>query len=139
MTEDFVSYPLAQAMKNVGFDEQVPYFYSLEHSDPPTPNVWKKPAPKGGLMKFNNTELALMGDDISAPTLALAAKWLRGKGYHIMPSYSLANGRWYFTVTKLNGGYSHTNYERHSFESYEAALEAGINIVVHSFNVAKYL
>ena len=126
MTEDFVSYPLAQAMKNVGFDEQVPYFYSLEHSDPPTPNVWKKPAPKGGLMKFNNTELALMGDDISAPTLALAAKWLRGKG-------------WYFTVTKLNGGYSHTNYERHSFESYEAALEAGINIVVHSFNVAKYL
>lgn len=131
MTEDFVSYSLAQAMKGVGFDEQVPYFYSLDHSDPPTPIIWKKPAPKGGLMKFNNTELSLIGEDISAPTLALAAKWLRAKGYHIMPSYSLAKGKWYFTVTKLNGGYFHTNYESHSFETYEEALETGITVVVN--------
>lgn len=130
MTEDFVSYPLAQAMKEAGFDEQVPYFYSLDYSDPPTPNVWKKTAPKGGLMKFNNSELALIGNDISAPTLALAAKWLRVKGYHIMPTYSLANRKWYFTVTKLNGGYFSTNYESHNFETYEKALEAGITAVV---------
>lgn len=131
MTEDFVSYPLAQAMKEARFDEQVPYFYSLDHSDPPTPNVWKKPAPKGGLMKFNNSELALIGNDRSAPTLALAAKWLRAKGYHIMPTYSLANGKWYFTETKLNGGYFSTNYESHDFETYENALEAGITSVVN--------
>lgn len=131
MTEDFVSYPVAQAMKEVGFDEQVPYFYSLEYSYPATPNVWKKSAPKGGLMKFNNTELAAIGDDISAPTLALAAKWLRAKGYHIMPTCSLANGKWFFTVTKLNGGYFSTNYESHRFETYEEALEAGITAVVN--------
>ena len=77
MTEDFVSYPLAQAMKNVGFDEQVPYFYSLEHSDPPTPNVWKKPAPKGGLMKFNNTELAL---EVKVIISCRHIRWQTGDG-----------------------------------------------------------
>lgn len=110
-TEDYVSYPIALALKKAGFDWPCISFYRNLDKE-----LWE-----GGEMNWNN------GVDCSAPTLAVAQKWLREvKGFQPEPQYYLDN-RWICVIKFLSsGGWKIVNNEDQYFPSYETALSAGI-------------
>ena len=127
-TEDYVSYPIALALKKAGFDEPCEAFY--EHID------GKKWLSVDGKEDWNS------GVDYSAPTLWQAQKWLREKGIHISVNpymgYDIdADGAlyneypsWGFELMDVasaefmnDAGGNHTSYERALSAGIAAALE----------------
>ena len=128
-TEDYVSYPLALALKKAGFDEPCCHHYDIE--DAPEGCYWEGCS----LHKKNHNE------DIpkfSAPSLWQAQKWLREEwGIHvdvcIYSDYSTdADGKvcdrwdfWGFDLYAVNGGDMMEDGDG-EYDSYEQALSAGI-------------
>ena len=137
--EDYVSYPIALALKKAGFDLAVNHYYD-EKGD-----LVESLADYNNEDSFNSQETAYDDfnhgycDEIScsAPTLAQAQKWLREKGIHISVNpymgYDVdADGAlyneypsWGFELMDVasadfmnDAGGNHT--------SYESALSAGI-------------
>ena len=131
-TEDYVSYPLALALKKAGFDEPCRYYYN----------------PKGMLRKakdnalspevLNNRYLDEIADGVcSAVPLWQAQKWLRDKkgvllwvypdSQPIDEEYSEIEltGEWWWEIDgSVREGSGDT------YPSYEAALSAGIAVAL---------
>lgn len=122
--EDYVSYPLALALKKHGFDWPCRHHYDIE--DAPEGCYWEGCS----LHKKNHNE------DIpkfSAPTLWQAQKWLREKkGIAVSVQASEIQGELWYSAdiisTKgiselVNGGFDYINYESALSAGIAAALE----------------
>lgn len=85
ITEDYVSFEVAKLLKEKGFNERICHYYDEDgflHCDT-------------GLYFCNSLELS---NDISAPTLQMARKWLREVyGYVIVVEPGLSGGKYVWT------------------------------------------
>ncbi len=118
ITEDYVSFETAKLLKEKGFDVYVSSFYDDEGTFSRKEADWN----------WN------IGPRYSAPTLQMAAKWLRDN-YHLNPvPYALSLG-WAFDIFDLTSRditgcrkvYSmDLPAKSYCFESYEEAWEAAI-------------
>lgn len=131
--EDYVSYPLALALKKHGFDRECDHYYCAFDNETDV-RFWSiHPAQsQNGLSAPKDTVAA------DAPTLAQAQKWLREEwGIHInvciYSDYSTdADGKvcdrwdfWGFDLYAVNGGKQIEDGDG-EYDSYELALSAGI-------------
>ena len=123
--DDYVSYPLALALKKAGFDYPCYFYYTRK--DSPDDHVWSTTSEEAPI-DYNRSVYA----GCSMPTLAQAQKWLRekkgiainviahdGGEYNteriILPICTMPEtGKWYVGVTTP------------MVDSYESALSAGI-------------
>lgn len=125
ITEDYVSFEIAKLLKEYGFNEPTLYYY-LED----------KYVPDGALLLFQHDGLAcdntgLASDKkFSAPTLQMAAKWLREKyNVHIWVEPSSSTAGLYNASVKQNwwnycwSGYGYKSYERAVSASIEYCLK----------------
>lgn len=142
-TEDFVTYEQAVKLKKCGFDWPCYEFWDNSFCLDGTPVKIRKlkSEPKICFMYECNSMLDKMGCDlITAPSLAMAAKWLREEwDLHIDASpftdgYTDADGRkcdewefWDFGIMRVSNGSFVVGYGDREFDTYEAALSAGID------------
>lgn len=123
-TNDYVSYPIALALKKAGFDELCRYYYN----------------PKGILRKakdnalspeaLNNRYLDEIADGVcSAVPLWQAQKWLREEwGIHVYPTLESVNEVSYDChIVYLRKEAFRVNKR---YSSYESALSAGIAVAL---------
>lgn len=118
-TEDYVSYPIAVALKAAGFDEPCIAQWACEPDG--------KPMLVGSTaFVFSNAELK--GRDVTAPLLYHAQKWLRQKKEIFVEVTSEALHDWDFFVMELDGD-ANVGVVRSTeiYPSYEQALSAGIS------------
>ena len=136
-TEDYVSYPIALALKACGFDEPCRCCYvvdkdtesNIEFTEYASRSKWNSAKIGGSKYLYKH---------ISAPTLAHAQKWLREKcGLHVvglpcMDSASDADGQvcdewqfWFFDIMQVSTARFLVDGEGR-FDSYEQALSEGI-------------
>ena len=116
-TEDYVSYPLALALKKAGFDEPCRDFYwtsdgTFKHTDAP--------------VHKNSEHCTTM---VAAPTLWLAQKWLRERAIEVdvNPMFSHGGRDGYdWDVYNDFTGYPIIRGTLPFAETYESALSAGI-------------
>lgn len=112
-TTDYVSYPIALALKKAGFDWPCISFYRNLDKE-----LWE-----GGEMNWNN------GVDYSAPTLWHAQKWLREvKRMEVNASWSNNECSWFFYANLMDGpDIINLDISDSVYSTYEAALSAGIS------------
>ena len=122
ITEDFVSFEVAKLLKEKGFDEKCSQWYVANE-------------PQEGLVVGGFGENQFY---INAPTLQMAMKWLREKGFHINASISYdysedADGNivdkwtfWLFEIFSSFGGDIIYTEEVNEYDSYEEAVEAAL-------------
>ena len=116
-TEDYVSYPIALALKKAGFDEPCRDFYwtsdgTFKHTDAP--------------VHKNSEHCTTM---VAAPTLWLAQKWLRERAIEVdvNPMFSHGGRDGYdWDVYNDFTGYPIIRGTLPFAETYESALSAGI-------------
>ena len=110
---DYVSYPLALALKKHGFDEPCRHHYDIE--DAPEGCYWEGCS----LHKKNHNE------DItkfSAPTLWQAQKWLRErKKLHCQVLLNGVRTMYFWQIRELVGNGKHAE-SKHQYEIYEDAM-----------------
>lgn len=130
-TTDYVSYPVALALKKAGFDEPCDHYWYKVYTDSDKMEMRQASADD-----YNNDDWSV--PHCSAPTLWQAQKWLREKcGIHIdvciYSDYSTdADGEvcdkwdfWGFDLYVVAGGKKLTDDDG-EYDSYEQALSAGI-------------
>lgn len=108
--EDYCSYELSKLLKEKGFDGLVFTYY-----------------PRGIKDKYNISMLAdnhNKHDETSRPTLQMAMKWLREKGYHIVVFTD--SPRYEVKIQDLNDGSFNVSDITHTYDTYEEAVEAAI-------------
>lgn len=125
MNEDYVSYELAVALKECGFDEPCIAQWACEPDG--------KPILLGSTaFVFSNAELK--GRDVTAPLLFHAQKWLREKKelfIEVSPNFGM-RARATFGITSHDftlfdsRGHIMNGMDSSTYPSYEAALSAGI-------------
>lgn len=128
---DYVSYPLALALKKAGFDYPCYFYYTRK--DSPDDHVYSTTSEEAPI-DYNRSVYA----GCSMPTLAQAQKWLREEwGIHInvciYSDYSTdADGKvcdrwdfWGFDLYAVSGGDMMEEGDG-EYDSYEQALSAGI-------------
>lgn len=134
--EDYVSYPLALALKKAGFDLEVNHVYDKNGE------LWEEGMNENAecdyTAYFNYNKSGYIEVSASAPTLAQAQKWLRDRrGIHIdvyiYSDYSTdADGkvcdRWCFWGFELYaiGNAERVTVDDGEYDSYEQTLSAGI-------------
>lgn len=125
--EDYVSYPIALALKKAGFDEPCDHYYCTFDNETDV-RFWSiHPAQsQNGLRTPNDTVVA------DAPTLAVAQKWLREKKKIDVLVWNCACG-YGWEVSKAENGTGlilfddkGDNKDSGCWTSYESALSAGI-------------
>lgn len=118
MKEEYVTHEQSQALKRLGFDWKTYEYYFKKD------NIYRQ-----SVSLDHNTNNGGIKEVCSAPTLALAQKWLRDtKGLHVLPHLENVNKPDYVCIVTLmrkesvritdNGRY---------FPIYELALSAGID------------
>lgn len=140
--EDYCSYELAVALKAAGFDWACYEFWSKDFCTDGTQTKIRrtKSEPKICVMSECNSMLDKMDSDlITAPTLAVAAKWLRevkgvalniiahdGDEYHysevFLSNFQERDYKWY------------AYHEHPLVPTYEEALSMGISHILKLFN-----
>lgn len=129
--EDYVSYPLALALKKAGFDWECDHYWYKTYANSDEMSMRQASADD-----FNNDDWDVPHS--SAPTLSQAQKWLREEwGIHInvciYSDYSTdADGKvcdrwdfWGFDLYAVSGGKQIEDGDG-EYDSYEQALSAGI-------------
>ena len=113
MNEDYVSFEVAKMLKEKGFRWGCQAFYNADGMLTASP------------VHTINDELE--DSDIAAPTLYMAQKWMRTKGYHVDILY-MYDYSWAFEIYSIYGNdlITHSYRDGTSCRSYEEALEAGI-------------
>ena len=122
--EDYVSYPLALALKKAGFDWECDHYYCAFDNETDV-RFWSiHPAQsQNGLRTPKDTVVA------DAPTLAQAQKWLREKRGCCVSVYAQPyNGLPYYTGYILYEGDEKKvlDQDGHWFDNYEKALSETI-------------
>lgn len=131
-THTFLTYEQAEQIKALGYDEPTYFFYSKEVVEDGTPIV----VHKGFSMTTTNSLMEQIGStQISAPTQAQAAKWLREKGCSVRVNYSQSYGDWFYDILNLNDG-SYYDAEEY-YDTYEEAMSEGINDILEQMKAEK--
>lgn len=127
MEEQYVNFDTACMLKDAGFDVPCHDSYIYE---------------KGRVIKWisaaklnHNSDKRKRGD-ISRPTQALAARWLREKHkLQVYSSYSFYHRMWYHTVMSLSNDYDFITITGDvNYANYEDALEAGLQEAIKFIN-----
>ncbi|WP_290144758.1 hypothetical protein [Muribaculum intestinale] len=120
--DDYVSYPLALALKKAGFDYPCYFYYTRK--DAPDDHVWSTTSEEAPI-DYNRSVYA----GCSMPTLAQAQKWLRERAIEVDVNPMFSHGGrdgydWdvYYDFT----GYPVIRGVLPFAETYESALSAGI-------------
>lgn len=118
--DDYVSYPIALALKKAGFDEPCDHYYCTFDNETDV-RFWSiHPAQsQNGLRTPQDTVVA------DAPTLAQAQKWLRDMKRLSIEPYANIAVAWNYNIADLDNFAENVGGEA-SFPSYESALSAGI-------------
>lgn len=130
MKEEYVSYSQAVALKECGFDWECDRYYSKEDAADGT--VWEYPNPT--YENFNDGSFG--SRSVSAPTLALAQKWLRDeKGWHVQVRINGVRDMfsveiWEMTANGYFNRLEHNDGHVKLFDSYESALSAGLDVML---------
>ena len=113
MNEDYVSFEVAKLLKEKGFDWPCQAFYNANGILAASP------------VHTVNDELE--DSDIACPTLYMAQKWLRSKGYHVEVVY-MANDLWRYDILTIprHDCVWISETKPSDYMSYEYALNAGI-------------
>ncbi len=116
--EDYVSYPIALALKKAGFDEPCYFYYTRK--DAPDDHMWHTTSEEAPI-DYNRSVYA----GCSMPLLSQAQKWLREKKkLHILVDFDL-DGDWYYKVFPIVGCCIAEGYR--GYRIYEQALSNGIS------------
>ena len=107
ITEDYVSYEIAQLLKEKGFDEPCTSKYCTDGSF------------DRSFCHYKNSEINK--DAYNAPTHQMAMRWLREKDIRICPDYSNVDGKW-FTMIGTKKKRTYSGY----YDTYEEAIEAAL-------------
>lgn len=120
MNDTLISFETAKLAKEKGFDLGVAYFFDEETKE--LDHDLKEISKGWDCRNFNNME-----GFISTPTQALLQKWLREKFNIDLHISSWDTGTWHYTIKKVHGDIYSLGYtNRGSFDSYEEALEIGL-------------
>ena len=112
--EQFVSFETAKMLKEAGFDVPCTSQYTEGKY------IWNVDYP----YNFNQDEFGY-----SRPTQALAARWLREvHNIHLFVNYFFEDNKWFYVTVDLTESdeVKATHLNESNYESYEAALEAGL-------------
>lgn len=113
MNEDYVSFEVAKLLKEKGFDWPCQAFYGNDGALIASP------------VHTINDELE--DSDIACPTLYMAQKWLRSRGYAVEVPYMYGDYWIYDILTIPNHDFvGLADREPTEYMSYEYALQAGI-------------
>lgn len=137
--EDFVTYDIAQTLKEAGFDWACCHYYTKENAADDyvwittstfTPEDWND---------GRNIGPVFLKPLCSAPTLAKAQKWLREvHGIHIavIGNYDCGGNFYAFEIwlQGVPGGRQVLQYETKKLSDYEFALSAGIEAALKLIN-----
>lgn len=128
-TTDYVSYPLALALKKAGFDWPCDHYYCAFDNETDV-RFWSihTAQSQNGLRTLKDKVIA------DAPTLAAAQKWMREvHNWHIIvePIY-WENLTYEFKLWHKFRGYENANRGFY-FSTYERALSAGIDMALKLF------
>ncbi|MCM1224838.1 MAG: hypothetical protein NC548_61350 [Lachnospiraceae bacterium] len=120
MQEEFVNYQQAVKLKECGFDWECNRYYSKEDAAEGT--VWEYPNPT--YENFNDGSFG--SNSVSAPTQALAQKWLRD--IHKISIEPICNtvAQWNVNVCTI-GVCGEILWAKIGLDSYESALSAGLD------------
>ncbi len=137
-TTDYVSYPLALALKKAGFDWECDHYYTNGYVNDNPEDISRVVKLHSGRLYNHNMVISSDGECVSAPFLSQAQKWLREEwGIHInvciYSDYSTdADGKvcdrwdfWGFDLYAVSGGKQIEDGDG-EYDSYEQALSAGI-------------
>ena len=120
--EDYVSYPLALALKKAGFDYPCYFYYTRK--DSPDDHVYSTTSEEAPI-DYNRSVYA----GCSMPLLSQAQKWLREKKkLHILVDFDL-DGDWYYKVFPIVG--CCVAEGNSGYRTYEQALSDGISAALH--------
>lgn len=121
-TKDYVSYPIALALKNHGFDWECDHVYMRDRQSKDKYEFADWTVDSRNWNKRTRPQTA-----ISAPTLSQAQKWLREvKKWHIIVEPRIWEQQVYdFKLWHYYRGYENAN-RGFDYLSYESALSAGI-------------
>lgn len=122
--ESYVSFETAKMLKEAGFDVPCESYYS-----------WFKGMPIKGYCngKVNHNRDKSEDADISRPTQALAARWLREvHHYAVCVWYSAEHEKWFCAYGDLDNMMFDEEYSISDFiyDRYEQALEAGLQLAL---------
>ena len=113
--EDYVSYPLALALKKVGFDYPCYFYYTRK--DAPDDHVYSTTSEEAPI-DYNRSVYA----GCSMPTLAQAQKWLRErKKLHCQVLLNGVRSMYFWQIRELVGNGKHAE-SKHQYEIYEDAM-----------------
>lgn len=126
MNDYFVSYELAQRLKECGFDEPCIAQWACEPDGKPM---------LVGSTAFVFSNAKTKGRDVVAPSLCHAQKWLRNKGIDICVgrSFSVNNG-YHYQIVKDNDWEKEEVQEVCVGRSYEQSLSDAITLSVNLLN-----
>ena len=117
MNDDYVTYKQARRLKELGFDWRCINYYDGTNKHTIYTDIEYR--------NFNNS-----ANYLSAPSLALAQKWLREKGFEVCAcsdyEAELPNGKWMAFYKEINQPLYATNFLEETYDSYEKALSNGI-------------
>lgn len=120
MKEEFITFEQAKALKECKFDWECNhyYFHSADGS------IYRNMQLTGEYRNYNNLSKAYS----SAPTQAMAQKWLRDvHDLHICVDATIGEEEWQFILRRIHDSIESSGY---GFDSYESALSAGIDVAL---------
>ena len=131
MREQLISFETAKLAKKKGFDWSVSWYATHKRKAPTNPDSFY---PELSTFKNWNDDANLnFYDRYSLPTQSLLQKWLRDI-HNIHINIDCNAGGWYYELMKCNGTTIYIEkgrnkgmaYQGFNYETYEEALEAGL-------------
>lgn len=118
ITEDYVIFNIAKLLKEKGFDAECDYLYV----------DGKLVRAQGCACNWNNGETLFTDykNECSAPTLQMAMKWLREKGFIISPIPDFRFNKLLYTNLIINTNSDPQRLASELYNTYEEACEAAI-------------
>lgn len=114
-TEDYVSYPLALALKDAGFDWECDHYWYKAYANSDEMDMRQASADD-----FNNDDWNV--PHCSAPSLWQAQKWLRErKKLHCQVLLNGVRSMYFWQIRELVGNGKHAE-SKHQYETYEDAM-----------------
>lgn len=113
MNEDYVSFEAAKLLKEKGFDWACQAFYDKDRF------LYISPV--------NTINDGIFDSDIACPTIYMAQKWMRSRGYHVEVSYT-NDDLWIYEILTIpyHDLVGLSDRIPTCYMSYEYALQAGI-------------
>lgn len=129
--EDFVTFDIANKLKEKGFKEQCLAYYTKDSGF--YYNTSYGSDVENAFKSFNSRPNHICGKRIDAPTISQVLKWLREKGVDIYctPNWHNKTDKYYVVCIVRDRIYNHGAYiDDNDFSTYEKAALAGIEYVL---------